>query len=719
MPNNTHHPFDPSLKAFFSGAACRAAEPYRQGSRELFYTLMHLSEHDAVYPAAYDFIKQQLAEVRLLEQALQSHSENEDKLKDELTALASQLGSLQFTDKSLQNCLLQLSPVILTEPCWLQSISQAATSQNSLAVDLMAVYLDFSRGETDGDLFHALLLTIGLELPSLTSRMFAQQEAIGACLFDFAATQLALACFPRVFFPEILGFTMAYCESPSFLQSVHTIDGDQCLTRYVNFNHRLKNTALPAVSHVIDDYLKVFSDQADEIRHRIQSGYRLYRSHAERCYRHLFQQLQKPPTASDRWIRLLKSKAPSAVGHHRKIKLAGRSLDDWFAESPFDSAGFLSALNQSPYIDRTHPENSPLLKLFDFNGPMFGVLNGDEREILESWLNAEPDEVPADTPGIEEGATRSWRSDEVSNPAIQYSSLNNRELYYYLVNADLYPEVLTAARHNVHTVLRSARRFNRIPFIPYSHQAFENFIDAIYQREVNTYQPVSSKPKLSKEAYVWGIEQLAPAILTDGCWLQTVDQLKHYPNRDIGALLFKIYVDEIGNGKLEQNHPFIYQQLLSSVDLNLPPIFSRKFIEYPGFIDSTFDLPVYLLSISKFPSAFLPELLGLNLAIELSGLGNIYLRLSEELNYWGINSAIVDVHISIDNVSSGHAYLAKNAIQLYLDAIAAGFGDDVVQTHWRRIFNGYCSLQSVNREFKLALVCRYLFNRMTKRLSIH
>jgi hypothetical protein len=116
------------------------------------------------------------------------------------------------------------------------------------------------------------------------------------------------------------------------------------------------------------------------------------------------------------------------------------------------------------------------------------------------------------------------------------------------------------------------------------------------------------------------------------------------------------------------------------------------------------------MAISQFPNEFLSELLGLNMAIELSGLGKVYLRLADELRYWGINPAIVNLHTTIDNTASGHAALAQQAIALHLDSVAANAGEAHMQQHWRRVYTGYCSLHSAAAFFKWALVGRYLFN---------
>jgi hypothetical protein len=144
------------------------------------------------------------------------------------------------------------------------------------------------------------------------------------------------------------------------------------------------------------------------------------------------------------------------------------------------------------------------------------------------------------------------------------------------------------------------------------------------------------------------------------------------------------------------------------LDIILPPTHSREFVEHPGFIAGAFDLPVYLMSIGHFPGEFLPEMLGVNLAIELSGLGRVYMTLADELKYWGIDSSIVNIHISIDNAATGHTVLAKNAIQLHLDGVLANHGVKVMNKHWRRIYIGYCSLRWASMRFKYSLGLKYL-----------
>jgi len=69
----------------------------------------------------------------------------------------------------------------------------------------------------------------------------------------------------------------------------------------------------------------------------------------------------------------------------------------------------------------------------------------------------------------------------------------------------------------------------------------------------------------------------------------------------------------------------------------MPPTASKAFAMQPELLDFAFDLPLLTLSISMFPKKMLPEIIGVNLGIELSGLGKDYMTIIDELKFWKID----------------------------------------------------------------------------------
>ncbi len=711
------HALDPSLSKHF---VKRLPEDLESSSdkilsgREIFYYLGHLNSHPEILQPAYYFVKKWLFETeRIYHKSFVLDHQSEALPIVELPASDKRYWNI----KNQHDCINQTAAILLTQPSWLANISTIVSCQTSFSTRLMSVYLAIIKNEDAGgdlvSLCRSLILSCSGEIPVLYSYSYCRNPEILENMFDFAAIQLAFTSFPRIFFPEILGFTLAYCQSPSL--SEICFPQQQCpLPFFRKRKQRIKNQ-LPVLHICIKDYLNLFSQQETAIWRRIQQGFWLYQLQMQRCRDQFNEKLETPSTPQQRVASLFQKKKLAAIGHHHAIKLEGKSLDSWLAEMPGNSQQFLRALKKSNYVNSANPSASRLLKLFEFHGPMFGVLDLSELQIVRDWLqHGLSEDVPIKTVKQQQNFCFTEPAIHVFRSAKTYSGLNNRKLYYYLINADLFPYVVPEAKRRVTRLLQWCSWLNPLPFKHYRHEQFESWIDQGYQREVAAYKPLQGKPKISREAYIWGIEQIAPMILIDGCWIQNSQSLLHdYP--EIAGILFDIYCDEIGNGELQQNHPFIFRQLLKSLSINLPAVHSESFIGHPGFINSAFDLPSYMLALSYHSTEFLPELLGLNMAIEVSGLGKDYMRLVDEWKYWGIDAEIASIHISIDNIASGHTFLAKKAIQIYMDDVLHRTGDyAILDKHWQRICSGYASLRLVGARFKFGLPIRYLIYKFFK-----
>ena len=269
---------------------------------------------------------------------------------------------------------------------------------------------------------------------------------------------------PSLLLPEILGFTLAYCQMPTLIEIC--FPNHRLPTHFFKQRDYRLSMQLPLLHHCIIDYLELFPQHKQTLWHRVQNGFWLYQFQMQRC-RDQFKEF----------------------------------LDHPFAEKQAD-------INKLPI------KKSLSLKKHD--------------------------------------------------------TLNNRELYFHLVNVDLFPDILPLAKAKANKLLSACSWFNPLPFKHYDHDHFDAYLERIYQHEVATYQPLQGKPKISREAYIWGIEQIAPLILIDGCWLQNSLSLQNV-HPEICDILFRIYCDEIGNGQLEKNHPYIFQQLLDSLSKKTPP----------------------------------------------------------------------------------------------------------------------------------------------------
>jgi hypothetical protein len=210
-----------------------------------------------------------------------------------------------------------------------------------------------------------------------------------------------------------------------------------------------------------------------------------------------------------------------------------------------------------------------------------------------------------------------------------------------------------------------------------------------HERHAAGFDPGSTVP--SREALIDSTVQLAPLTLIDGSWLQGFTDYEHATS-EFGHFLFETYWDELGNGDPDLNHPLIYREVLAEMGVTLPPTDSREFAHAPILRDRSFELPVYWLCIGRLPRTFMPEVLGLNLAMELSGVGGSYRQARIALEAHGFSTRFVDIHNTIDNVATGHSAWAADAVDTYLTELGSLHGARARAVAWERVRIGYRSL---------------------------
>jgi hypothetical protein len=634
------------------------------------------------------------------------------------------------------------APLALLEGAWLQASAIAANSPRPETAALFAAYLALlgkDEAASPAYAYRGWLANLGVSLSPVAAWRFAHTPSIGTPALRFACIQLALGLHAAQFFPEAVGFTLAYAQSAS-------------PWRLPAFAEPRRAEILDAVAGHALAALQSDPANGDEWT-RARQGYALYQVCETDYLAEMAKHAARTQSLARQVADLFRRKKHFALGYHVGIQLGQRPLEDWFADAEFDAAGFLAAFAASPYAAGASGERL-FQRLAAFGGPMFGVFEREEQALIDAWLEeaeaAQTDSVSQTesvfcTSHLKECLDKSFDNigandnklipfvlslskherNQPNHSFLKQTPFNPRTLFHGLINQD--PQALTPARLLVEITLARAHRTIRDKgplsrqFFEYSPETFAQRIDQIHAAEVARHTPFKPPAKLSREEYLWGIRQFAPAILVDGGWLQYQGEAINQDSR-IHRLLFRIYAEELGEGNSDWNHPKIYLDLLESLAINPPATESLEFASDPSLLNSAFDLPCYLLGISQFPKTYFAETLGLNLAIELSGLGAGYLRLAAELRHWQIDPLIVTLHQSIDNLGGGHAAMACEAIELYLDEITALGGDSAKQAAWRRIWSGYRSLDAATRRFKWALgiaFCwRFLPGRLLARMPI-
>jgi hypothetical protein len=408
---------------------------------------------------------------------------------------------------------------------------------------------------------------------------------------------------------------------------------------------------------------------------------------------------------------LMRLRAREGLVYHREVLLEDRPLAAWLKDCRDDPRPFLDVLARSSLVKPGRSGASPLVRgLVSERGPMFRVFSPDDLAVISRWIDA----LPA---GPGPGRTAEADGAAGTRPAVRQvpgrrpltmlpdllevavppggGPRDLREAYHLLMARTGSPELRDWCLRYVRGWLARSRHRMGSRSVPlpeeWKTEGLRPWLQAQHERHGAEFEESVDIPLPSREAVVDDAVQTAPLTLIDGSWLQGFTDYE-LASSQIGHSLFAIYWDELGNGEAKLNHPLIYREVLKEMDVDLPPTASPEFANWPGFRDASFELPVYWLCIGRFPRTFLPEVLGLNVAMELSGVGGSYRRAGMALRKYGFSTRFVDIHNTIDNVATGHSAWATDAVDTLMSSLPDSPGPGGRSEVWERVRAGYRSL---------------------------
>lgn len=733
-----------------------APSPGQLSYRKAYYQLVNVEEHPEVLPLAFDAVTS-----RLGSGVAQPTPETSSDIPARVTALLDRLTQQRdrfarpwkrptedLTRRQVLHYFVQYMPTAFVDGCWLQAALRVSTAHTPLGAALTGLYMHQVRafvadpGRHFVATYRAVYEQIGAPLEEVASHSFAERQDFLESSIILPVFLLAIGQFPRTFPAETLGLNLVwqFFDLSSFgpdlvrdtcaAYGLPELGGDLGDAEY---REKSRDMAREAVVEFLTNTEEAGRAEAwSRLLSGVDAGVTAWKQWFDATHASA---PAGPPDPLQEMIDLLWRKAPHASGYHGERRLGARRIDEHLDPKSFNGPAVLEALAKSPWIKPGNaPKSAMLNRLIGFGGPMMAVFSPVEQQIMRTWIDSLPPREELTTSGaspadagaapVVTGPTlrepqyitgRSWTADTFRRRSQQLHGRGSvRELYYHLVNVEFHPDILPSAERFAHERLERSMAMlwsgeRPIPSRHYDPAALEAWVYAKHREQVDSYRPPDERPEAPKDAFIEATVQLAPLILIDGGWLQGMASpaLIH---TTVGRMLFHVLAEEIGEGKSKEHHANIYRNLLAAMGVVAPPVDTWEFARWSRLLDESFDVPTLWLSISCFPRHFLPEILGLNLAVELAGVGGPYMEARDTLRRFRYPTLFVDVHNAADNVSVGHSAWAMNAIKRYLDEVAERDGPHNVDRVWHRIWSGVrATLPQIGRVRLLAHRIRQRF----------
>lgn len=605
------------------------------------------------------------------------------------------------------------APLGLASGAWLQWLTSPGTADEPLYLRILALYAsDVGAGRPGaarGSAYLGLLRLLRASENAVPLARLAGDPRIDDTAFRLPALLLLMSRRPGDFCQELVGADL--CLRAVGLPPPLALARPQLRADWAAIDYSSARDGGLSPTDQCQAVADALVQQGPESAARLYAGFgwtlAALRGQAEALHDQLCASLDPEYDMAE----LIRLRAREGSVYHHQVLLEDRPLAAWLKDCRADPQPFLGALARSRLVTPGRSDASPLLtELVSERGPMFRVFSPDDLTIIGRWIDALP-AGPGPGKAAAAGGAASTRPAAGKAPGQQRLAAlpgmletgvppggrpdGLREAYHLLMARTGSPVLhdwclryirgwLARSRH------RMDSRSGPLP-AEWTTEGLRPWLQAQHDRASAEFEESVHTPLPPREAVVDDTVQTAPLTLIDGSWLQGFTDYE-LASSDIGHSLFATYWDELGNGEASLNHPLIYREILKEMDVDLPPTASPEFASWPGFRDESFELPVYWLCIGRFPCTFLPEVLGLNLAMELSGVGGTYRRARMALRKYDFSTRFVDIHNTIDNVATGHSAWAADAVDTFMAGLPDSAGPGSRSALWERVRAGYRSL---------------------------
>lgn len=629
-----------------------------------------------------------------------------------------------------QNRLVRFAPTGLLTGCWLSGLVTVEHTSSELGQLLLSAYFAlYGQGEWSkqrGVLYRSVLAACGVSVPDSSSPHFVSDPRFAASDFGIGRLLLQVGRLGAAHLPEVIGVhaAMTLWSPPQTVQEAAA----QCLPQTRNDKPLDEWTSPQRAEPQLAQILSAYAQTDGAALARIMTG-ALWVLDAQRQW--LSSLIVQPePSIAQQMQDLVLRKLAHGYGFHRHVKLGNRSIDAYFDPRKPQVTDFLTALAESPWIVKGQPEQSPLLThTTQFGGPMFGVFGDAELSVIARWIGSltdkqatSPLDVAQTAPRLDLAPSQSARnaaslavdSSRPSPVPMSQKMPALPQLYHRWLCLHSQPESVALARTYLTARLSEVERAGQVPHLvqkglwPWSIKRLQHWVNARLQEQVLAAEPPDTtlpEQYLNRDEVIWLLLQLAPAALIDGAWLQGTLRPAVQTSR-AASLLLRIYRDELGSGLCHQHHGNLMRKVLAEQGITLPPADSAAFVTLPQLLPASFSTPVLWLAYALHSRDFFPELLGLNLAIEMAGVGTMYSRASALLRSHQIDPYFFVLHNTIDNGATGHTAWSVEAIALYLDDVATHADAAAAAQCWQRVWRGFATYSESSTPLLRAIALR-------------